>query len=569
MSIDPKEFIIRDEKSQPNLKKAVLLFIFYGDMKSGSKGLSISDISRIMLETQKSHVYNYFNLKRLGTGSDKVREGPIINLVVEAMLLEKSGSGQEKLYYLDQNYLLRLDRGTMNSEMGGLPVDEVIDLVRVQHDKLVGEYKDLSDCISDCTTYVHSSLNALQRNYQAFVDGLGGKRDNFVRSLKNHDPSVSRITKLFSRIAVGDSHEILRWGLDAWAYGMYDQLLGHYLAKKLNLNFEMNRSLASQMLQIILDSQDEEGYWSVGHYERSLKVIDTALVTEVLSMYKKAFSDLEIPKERINKIKKFIEDSLETLGESENAVSFSSVKTPIERQNTILSTGSALICLYKCGVINGRPREEIIREENFVKLLRYLMKMQAKTGGFVKVEPDYLQRPKTEESIAAELETTSLVSKALLGRYNLDLKPSEIRSLTGIDFDPLKAVGFMQSRWSTLEEYTSQINLNVVMDTIHAVMCCGCWPISSNALGWMRRMSTIASPWIEVVGTDFLKLAQLQGGYELITKYRKAIKVIHTVHEMIFCLDIIRDYENNPSGYFERLSDTLNSEIESEDVGNQ
>jgi len=133
----------------------------------------------------------------------------------------------------------------------------------------------------------------------------------------------------------------------------------------------------------------------------------------------------------------------------------------------------------------------------------------------------------------------------------------------------MKAVGFMQSRWATAEEHTSQNNLKVVMDTIHAVICCGCWPISSNALKWMKRMSAIASPWIEVAGTDFLKLAQFQGGYELITKYRKAIKVIHTVHEMIFCLDIIRDYENNPSGYFERLSETFNSETrESEGVGN-
>lgn len=561
MSLDPANYIIRDRGKTPNLKRAVLTFIFYNDAKSNSKGLSISDISRIMLEEQKSRVYNYFYPDKVGTGI-------ITDLTLEAMILEKESSNRERPYYFDLNYRSRLDTGILNSDFG-VPLEEIIRRIPAYHNELVGKYDELQICIDECTKYINSSLNALQRNYQAFVDGLGSKRDNFVKSLKNHDPSVSRITKLFSRIAVGDSHEILRWGLDAWAYGMYDQLLGHYLAKKLNLNFEMNRSLASQMLQIILDSQDEEGYWSVGHYERSLKVIDTALVTEVLSMYKKAFSDLEIPKERINKIKKFIEDSLETRGESENAISFSSVKTPIERQNTILSTGSALICLYRCGLINGRPRDEIIKEENFVRLLRYLMKMQAETGGFVKAEPDYLQRQKTDESIAAELETTSLICKALLGTYNLNLKPSEIHSLIGIDFDPMKAVGFMQSRWSTLEEYTSQNNLNVVMDTIHAAMCCGCWPISSNALGWMRRMSTIASPWIEVVGTDFLKLAQLQGGYELITKYRKAIKVIHTVHEMIFCLDIIRDYENSHSGYFERLSEMLNSEtIESEGVGN-
>lgn len=546
---DVAEYVIRDNRKSPNLKRAALVRLFGTGMDKKTCVVSVADISKIFLETETSHVKNYFYYT-------KIPENIIDRFSLEALLMtnkketseDKPKKREPNEFWFDESYSSRLALSLKDST-GQPSISDIVDKVKIKEKELLTNDKTLESSYSILKNYCENSLTVLSQKYAENFDEIRKEKDAFIQSLKTHKPRLSVTMKLVSRVPpFAGSGEMLRLGLDAWAYAMYDLLLGTLLAKKLNLNYNQDRKIMEETLDIIMNSQDEDGYWSVGKYDIAFQAIDTALMLEIIGMMKLCYPEIVIDRSAISKTSDFLRSCLKTVDSGDAKLSFSEVKNDIWRQNTLLSTCAVLHGLYKTNLILGNKREEIFNDQLFCQTLRYLVQLKSETGGFVK------------QGKFTEVETTALVTKLLLGKYNMKMNPDEIFGYTGIPFEPVKTIGYLQSSWKTLTEYLSQDHLNVTADAMHAALCCGVWPASSHMLEMLVEVSNLAQNHVSLIhDLDLVKLLKNKAGLRVLSNYQKIIKVIGTTHEVLFCIDIIDDYVKNPDSYWNRMFTLLTS----------
>lgn len=529
-----------DRRNSINMKRIALANIFNVDHKVNPEnpGLTIADISTIMFETQDIQVQNYFYYKL-----KRKEELPGTRL---ELLIDESEDGSFRLNEHSSSYLPERLRSFAGPKM----ISEIFDVIRnLEKDELAADEKLNAD-LENIREDTDFGLSVITQNYEQFLDKVSGdERKKFVEGLKKRKPNISPYLKLISRAAPAKTYELLRLGLDAWAYSIFDLLLAQQLAEKIGMKYRLDENVVRQTAQMIIESQHESlGSWAIGDYDYGFQTIDTGLVIQLLYLIKANFSNISIPESTLELARNFILKSIHTFDGKTGKISYCKVeRSGKTRQNTLLATGYALATLYR--IHQMKEKKNFLDEKIHSQLLRYLIELKDDTGAF-RMTPD---------AEYADLESTSLITKSLLGKRNMNLTPEDIESATGLKFDPIKTLGYFQSQRSRVSEYIAQGDLNVAADTIHSTLCCGAIPLSTHIIEKMVEISKKSKDnFLLTKDYDFWAWFKSPASkWSTFTTYSIVIKSVHVIHESLFFLDLLDDYISDPSSYWTNLGELL------------
>jgi len=524
--------MLRDSRQGPvNPKRLVVLKSLYSKNKIDQKGLSLQEIKKILFDLPTSAYRGYFNPKKISNQKSD-------NLYLEALIQK-----QEEKYLLDKDFANRFTQNRIREI--GTSIDTLVKLADFREKEIISNLPQESK-YDQIKTETEKSIQIIAKNYAEFFEKMSDNdMSQLTRSLQEKDPYLFDKAKQIGSFFTMDVGEYYRLALDMWGYTFYDILFANHLKDRLELDFNLDNSIIKNTAEIILESQDANGSWSMGKYEKSgFDVIDTAIIIELLYFLKLDFPSISIPKNSIEKAQEFLKNSLKT-DEKNSEMKLSSVEHSFMRQNTLLSTGCASQGMWKTNLMLKKSRSKTLHDKDLAGTLRYLLSLR-KGGAFSK-----------EKNSEVDLESTTLITKMIFGRYNLNLTPKEINEISGTEIDPLDTVEFIQDRRSLVSDYLAQGHANVFADTLHALLTCGVWPSSYYVV---NRLATVTKKAVETLQKAKEKnfWSWFEGkNWIPFSYYPRVMPAIHVQHEALNCLEIIHDYKENPNSYWNRLSEML------------
>lgn len=523
-----KDFLVseppKDKKTQQQIgggrfipeKIALLKLLYHRKQVNDNHYLNKSIISKILFEQKTNHVDHYFN--------------------GETSYLIDSDSKLGPLKFIDWN--------NSPTKLYRLTEDSFLKIISDWEQNILIENKENRDKYTLLVNFVNFGLNLILKKYEEFFSKLSGEEiSKICNSIKQQKFQTSFGFKLLSKI-IPQVDSMSRLVLDALMYSAYCLVLG----SKYNLLLQNDVTIHTmeKITSLFLNSQGKNGAWALGDYDRFLMAKDTAMILYLLKEVKEVFPSIPLDKSKIKKSLEFLKDSMDDLVKDERET----VKLESEYMRQLgFYTSVQMIAGYYSAVKILDKDDDVFAHPFTKQFFIYLSKLE-KHGGYAR---DYENKP--------DIETTSFVANTLLGENSFDLNDNEVSLLMEKEFSSMNIINFFNNNQKTIRDFLNKgQDLNVVTDSMSALLWCGVWPLSSQVMDMLVESCEKSRKELEKFKK--IPLIEIQDGkmsvpLKLGPMYWNVMPSIHVLHQTLLCLNIINQYLKNPEGYWKKVESIL------------
>ncbi len=495
--------------------------------------ISKTDIFHLLYESEVGHIDDIF------TNADKkqrMRARSIGEIQLEDVVKSSQrivGGRKRVVFALDDSVFTRLPQD-IKTNFPTLDWNALIHSLSIQESKITALSAPVRDDLASIRNFCKDAVQILSEKFLDVFDRITDNQlDNIVDDIRERRLGSSDLRPMLRKF-FPDAPQRFRLAFDAFVYSFYDIVLGFKLREYLELQRGGMPELITRILAKVLETQSKDGSWSFGAYEAGLQALDTGLVLSIAALAHQSLPGFSVDRNRLESANEFLRKSVEPL-HSNDTIYRCKIDNEFSRQNTLLATVFVLGSLVN--IARMLQDDEVERDPVVRGLTTYLMSLQDKTGGFSK---NPRERP--------DVESTALAVRSLL---SVDYEKFDV----GKRLDLLKIISFFHSKNDVIEEYIAQGILNVPMDSIRALLLCGVWPFSSYLLERITWNIDKARAHFDFIRSLKMDSSLLAGPIfdTLLAKYPEIIASIHVLHESMYCLEIMMEYQKNPEKYWEKV----------------
>lgn len=402
-----------------------------------------------------------------------------------------------------------------------------------------GQIRELKDFIRASVEILADKYDELRKNVSE------SEKEEFTQSIKSGHLEEGFIEKFTDHFFPGKL--LFRLAFEIWAKSVTVFAYSYGIKEQLGLEIDPFEVI-NENVSMLLEAQNDEGYWGFGEHPQGLRAKDTGLIIHSLGIGYKTFGDkLLFDKGRISKSKEFLEDSLVPTGDGLAC----EVKREyiFQRQITFNATFESLLGLYYANLMLGKDRESIFSDERIIGIIRYLLSLQ--TDGSFSMSPDS----------PPDLEATAVIPYTFFDRNQLHMNTEEMKNIA--DFQYGQVIHYLHRNKRKLQErFSQQQHLHVPILCANSLLLCGVWPFSSHIIGTISRTT-------EYMKRDLDEIKRLplwegftkRSSYKLISpllpiKFSKFLAMLNVTLHAISCLKILEEYNRDPEKYWQRVKET-------------
>lgn len=424
----------------------------------------------------------------------------------------------------------------------GINQKELYEILSYWEKKIPEKSKQYETKIDSIRVFVTFGLRIILQKYEELFSKL---TDNDLRkisdSIKNRKFEKSLSFKMLEYVLPTKVDSISRLTLDALMFSSYCLVLGSKLHTE--IPDEKFRDILEKTTKLLMDSQGSDGAWALKNYDKYIMAKDTSMILFLLKEIKETFPDFNIEQYKIEKSFNFLMQILDELETKKQNTA--KIETEFLLQNNLYTTMQIIAGLTSSSILLGKNIKNVFDHEFTKRFFNYLAELE-KDGGYSiseKNEPD--------------VETTSFVANTLLGNNSFGFSNKEISDMTNSNFNSLNIINYFYNNMKSVTYFLNKgQNLNVVADSVSALLWCGVWPMSSQVMDILvktcKKSEDDLMNFQKIPLLEFNK-DRLSVSLKLAPLYWHIMPSIHVLHQTMLSLFIIEQYLTNPDEYWSKI----------------